>query len=130
MSQCSWWLLGWGWARVCSGEVLGEAVERAREPALGRVADLPGRVQRGVEDHLGPAVAEVGERHGGQRAVGVVEDEALGLDDLAVHAGRAHLATVVVGDREEAERAAGSDVHLDGRAHGGPAALAPPDREL
>jgi hypothetical protein len=64
-------------------ELLGEAVERAAQAALGAAQQLRARTHRRAEGHLGPAVAEVAEGDGGQRVLTLAEDEPLRLDDLA-----------------------------------------------
>ena len=73
------------------------------------------------KEHLGPAVAEIGEDDGNQ-LVGVasgwsvkVKHEPLGLDDLAILAPPVDLATLRPGEHRRPPRAAGPDVHRDSR---------------
>src|SRR4051812_15620780 len=78
-----------------------------------------------MEVHLGPPVAEVLERH--HR---LAEREPVRLLDLVVGAFAGHLATILVVDRRDPERAARAHVEHDRSRLRVPAALPPPAAEL
>src|SRR6266542_846569 len=114
------------------GQVLRDPVEEGRPPFLGPLVLLGGHASALLEEHLGPAVAEIGEDDDHQlvgvlpRLVGERKHEPLGLDHLAILALPVDLAALGAGEHRRPPRAPGPDVHRDrGDGHLGLAASEP-----